>query len=221
MVSHNKLAAQINQLKNDGIYSYLDKLNSIKVPADQNAAVVFTDMLNRKVDFDISDDARHINRIFKGTENNKNLQMWGEARAIIEKREKLMNDVENALKRPYCIFPVNWKMPYYQQRATFYIQLSKFFQMKSLLDAKDKKSDCIEPIYTCIKLTGIFNDKPDLLMQNARYAILDVTCMRLMRILEYAKFSDNELQRFDKVLSDINLTDGLKNVFSAREITDT
>ena len=205
--------SQMSKLRSGGRYSSLADFQPPNVPPDQNAATIYTDMINRNVDRELSEDWRKLRSILYATRNGKNREQWKEARLIVNKHKKICDQIEKASKRPYCVFPMNWSEnpPKDLFKYSHLLQYASiFYQAEAILDAKDGKSVNLEPIYTCITLGESFSDKPDDILQMIRQMILNSYCDTLLRILDYQEMSNHDLRSLYNILSDIDLADGLK-----------
>ncbi|MHB0998880.1 MAG: hypothetical protein ACYC27_06505 [Armatimonadota bacterium] len=215
-VFHHGLNVQLTKLRSSGKYSSMADFKTEKVPDDQNAATIYTQMLKEQPKITLENinklsDPRRLRQILNATENGKNADLWDEARTIVNRNRKIYNQLDEAVKKPYCVFLIDWSQPYekFFKYMSIFRDSYNLLCAKALLDAKDGKPDYLHSIYTSIKMNKSLVEIPDTTTQIFRYGNLMMICSSIVRSFEYQSMSESEVINLRNVLSEIDIKDGL------------
>lgn len=207
---------QMSKLRASGRYSTLAGFQTPKVPADQNAATIYTELINRRVDRKLYADWSRLRKILYVTRSGANQDLWSEARAIVSRNRGICDQIGKAARKPYCVYPVDWSQDF-PPRLFNYTNLllfaSEFYLARAILGAKDDRPGYPDSIHTCIVFGRLLADQPDSTTQLLVYVILETTCGTVLRTFDYREMEVDDLHSLYSALSQIDLTHGLELAF--------
>ena len=209
---------QIARMRAKGEPTALSDLGRPKVPDDQNAAPVYAKAF--KI-MERTGASIYLKAVEPVRNRHKNPPPWGKIRQAVGQFDGVVPLVEEAVSRPKCQFPVDWRAGWLARfdhfRRLWWVQY--FLSAKAMLAAHDHKmADALQLVSLEFELSESLAQEPAIVSQMIRYRHIGTACVSLQYCLQSGPIDRRHAQQLANKLALFDLVPGLTGAIMGESV---